>query len=121
MPTISSRDEFNHVAEAARQRFQEKLSNHIQVLVSMGSCGIAVGAADTLKTILNIIQKEKITGVVVTQTGCLGLCKHEPIVQVIVGGQPRVIYGRVNPQVADKIMKQHVQNGKPVQENIIGN
>ena len=121
MPAIKSRDEFNHVAEAARQRFREKIPSDIQVLVSMGSCGLAVGAGDTLKTILNIIQKEKINGVIVTQTGCLGLCEHEPIVQVIVGGQPGVIYGRVNGPVADKIMKQHVQNGKPVQENIIGN
>jgi (2Fe-2S) ferredoxin len=121
MPAIKSRDEFNHFAEAARQRFQEKISNNIHVLVSMGSCGIAAGAGDTLKAILNITQKEKISGLIVTQTGCLGLCEHEPIVQVIVGGQPRVIYGRVNGPVADKILKQHVQNGKPVQENIIGN
>jgi len=55
----------------------------------------------------------------VTQTGCIGLCEQEPILQVILGDQPRVMYGKVDAQVVQKIMKQHVQNGQPVKENII--
>jgi NADP-reducing hydrogenase subunit HndB len=121
MPAIKSRDEFKHTVEAAQQRFQEKTSRNVQVLVGMSSCGIAVRAGDTLKSILNILEKEKIGGITVTQTGCLGLCEHEPIVQVIIANQPRVIYGNVNGQVAEKIIKQHVRNGKLVQENIIEN
>ena len=121
MPAINSRDEFNSMYEKALQRHQEKTSDTVQVLISMGSCGIAVGAGDTLMCILNTIENEKISEVMVTQTGCLGLCEHEPIVQITIGGQPSVMYGKVNGQVAEKIVKQHVQNGKPVQEYIIGN
>jgi NADP-reducing hydrogenase subunit HndB len=121
MPAIKSRDEFKQIAEAARQRYRERISSNIQVLVGMSSCGIAVGAGDTLKSILNIIEKEEIGGITVIQTGCLGLCEHEPIVQVIIANQPRVIYGNVNGRVAERIITQYVRNGKLVQENIIEN
>jgi NADP-reducing hydrogenase subunit HndB len=89
------------------------------VIVAMGTCGIAAGARDTMKSVLNYIENENVSGVTVTQTGCLGRCEEEPIVQVIVGDQTKVVYGKVNTQVAEKIMKQHVQNGQPVKENII--
>ena len=82
-------------------------------------CGIAAGARDTMKSVLNYIENEKVSGVSVTQTGCIGLCEQEPIMQVVLGDQPKVVYGKVNAQVAEKIMKQHVQNGQPVKENII--
>ena len=72
-----------------------------------------------MKSVLNYIETEKLNGVTVTQTGCIGLCEQEPIVQVMFGDQPKVMYGKVNALVAEKIMKQHVQNGQPVKENII--
>jgi (2Fe-2S) ferredoxin len=85
----------------------------------MGTCGIAAGARDTMKSILNFIENEHVSGVMVTQTGCIGLCEQEPILQVVLGDQPKVVYGKVDAQVAQRIMKQHVQNGQPVKENII--
>ena len=58
-------------------------------------------------------------GVVVTQTGCMGLCEKEPIVQVTIGEQPKVTYGKVNPEVARKIVHEHVVGGKPVADHVI--
>jgi (2Fe-2S) ferredoxin len=91
----------------------------VEVRVMLGTCGIAAGALDTLKTILEFIESENIHGVTVTKTGCMGLCEQEPMVQVKIGDQPRIIYGKVNPEVAEKIMKQHVQYGQPVVENLM--
>ena len=68
---------------------------------------------------MNFIETENVRGVTVTQTGCIGLCEQEPIIQIVLGDQPKVVYGKVNAQVAEKVMKQHVQNGQPVKENII--
>lgn len=120
MPAIKSLEELKRVREEALQKKQMKAApGNIQVIVAMGTCGIAAGARDTMKSVLNYIENEKINGVTVTQTGCLGLCEQEPIVQVVVGDQPKVMYGKVDAQVAQKIMKQHVQNGQPVKEYII--
>ena len=120
MPAIKSLDELKRIREEALQKKQLKAApGNIQVIVAMGTCGIAAGARDTMKRVLNYIETEKVSGVTVTQTGCIGLCEQEPIVQVMLGGQPKVVYGKVDAQVAQKIMKQHVQDGQPLKENII--
>jgi NADP-reducing hydrogenase subunit HndB len=120
MPAIKSLDELKRIREEALQKKQMKATaGNIQVIVAMGTCGIAAGARDTMKSVLNYIENEKVNGVTVTQTGCMGLCEQEPIVQVVIGDQPKVAYGKVNPQVVEKIMKQHVQDGQPLTENII--
>ncbi len=120
MPAIKSLEELKRIREEALQKKQLKATpGNVQVIVAMGTCGIAAGARDTMKSVLSYIENENVSGVTVTQTGCLGRCEEEPIMQVIVGDQPKVVYGKVNTQVAEKIMKQHVQNGQPVKENII--
>lgn len=120
MPAIKSLDELKRVREEALQKKQLKAApGSIQVIVAMGTCGIAAGARDTMKSILTYIENEKVSGVTVTQTGCIGLCEQEPIIQVVLGDQPKVMYGKVDTQVAQRIMKQHVQNGQPVKEYII--
>ena len=85
----------------------------------MGTCGIAAGARDAMKAILDAIEKDSITGVIVSQTGCIGLCEKEPIVQVVVGEQAKVTYGKVTSQVARRIMQEHVVEGKVVESNLI--
>jgi (2Fe-2S) ferredoxin len=120
MPAIKSLEELKRIREEALQKKQLKATpGNIQVIVAMGTCGIAAGARDTMKSVLTYIETEKVSGVTVTQTGCIGLCEQEPIVQVVLGDQPKVLYGKVDAQVAQKIMKQHVQDGQPVKENII--
>ena len=90
-----------------------------QVTVHMGTCGIAAGARETMKAILDTIEKDGLSGIIVSQTGCIGLCEKEPIIQVIIGDQPKVVYGKVSPEVARLIMKQHVVDGKVVEKNVI--
>ena len=120
MPAIKSLEELKRVREEALQKRQLKTApGNVQVIVAMGTCGIAAGARDTIKSVLNFIETEKVSGVTVTQTGCLGLCEQEPILQVVLGDQPKVMYGKVDARAAEKIMTQHVQQGQPVKENII--
>lgn len=105
--------------EALRKRELKATSGAVQVIVGMGTCGIAAGARDAMKAILDTIEKDTINGVIVTQTGCIGLCEKEPIVEVVVGEQSKVTYGKVTPDVARRIMKEHVVNGKIVESNQI--
>ncbi|HMV30073.1 MAG TPA: (2Fe-2S) ferredoxin domain-containing protein [Anaerolineales bacterium] len=120
MPAIKSLEELKRVREEALAKKQMKATpGQIQVIVAMGTCGIAAGARDTMKSILNFIETEKISGVTVTQTGCMGKCEQEPIVQVVIGDSAKVTYGKVNPEVAHQIMTQHVQKGMPVKDYVL--
>jgi len=120
MPAIKSLEELKRVREEALAKKQMKAApGQIQVIVAMGTCGIAAGARDTMKSVLNFIEAEKLSGVTVTQTGCMGMCEQEPIVQVVIGDQPKVVYGKVKAEVASQIMKQHVQKGIPVKDYVL--
>ena len=120
MPAIKSLEELKRVREEALQKKKMKATpGNIQVIVAMGTCGIAAGARDTMKSVLNFIETNNLSGVTVTQTGCIGMCEQEPIVQVVIGDQPKVVYGKVNAEVAAQIMKQHVQDGLPVKDYVL--
>ncbi len=120
MTTVKSLEDLKKLREAAlEKRAVKTASGQAQVTVAMGTCGIAAGARETMKAILDTIETENLSGIVVSQTGCIGLCEKEPIVQVVIGEQPKVIYGKVNPEVARRIMKEHVTGGKPVEEYIV--
>ena len=120
MPAIKSLEELKRVREEALQKKQMKAAaGNVQVIVAMGTCGIAAGARDTMKSVLNYIETNNLSGVSVTQTGCIGMCEQEPILQVVIGENPKVTYGKVNIEVAEQIMKQHVQNGMPVKDYVL--
>lgn len=120
MTTVKSLEDLKKLREQALQKREvKKAEGQAQVIVGMGTCGIAAGARDTMKAILETIEKEGMTGIIVSQTGCIGLCEKEPIVQVVVGEQAKVVYGKVNPEVARQIMKEHVAGGKVVQDHVI--
>ena len=120
MPAIKSLEELKRVREEALQKKQMKAAaGNVQVIVAMGTCGIAAGARDTMKSVLNFIETNNLSGVSVTQTGCIGMCEQEPILQVVIGENPKVTYGKVNVEVAEQIMKQYVQNGLPVKDYVL--
>ncbi len=120
MPTIKNLDDLKRIREEALEKRKLKsASGNIQVVVCMGTCGIAAGARETMKAILESIEKDNLTGITVTQTGCIGLCEREPIIQVTVGEQAKVTYGKVTPEVARRILKEHVGEGKVVEDHKI--
>jgi len=88
---------------------REAEGKEIQVIVGMGTCGIAAGAKVTLDAFLKALDENKLVdSVLVRQTGCMGLCHSEPTVEVIVPGMPSVIYGSVDAKVAKEIVSQHL-------------
>lgn len=120
MSTIKSLEDLKKAREEAlKKRDLKASSGTIQVIVGMGTCGIAAGARDTMKSILDTIEKDSINGIIVTQTGCIGLCEKEPIVQVVIGEAAKVTYGKVTPEIAKKILIEHVGNGKVVTDHVL--
>jgi NADP-reducing hydrogenase subunit HndB len=90
----------------------------VHIIIGMGTCGIAAGAKQVLEAFIDEIAAKKIENVTVKQTGCMGLCYVEPTVEVKVPGMPDTIYGKVDADVARKILKDHVVGKKLVSDHI---
>lgn len=112
--------------EAIRQKTLERVAyrkeadNDIRVVVGMATCGIAAGARPVMLAFMDEIKKRNLNNVVVSQTGCIGMCRLEPMVDVIIPGQSKVTYVKVNPNMVPRIVTEHIVNGNPVTDYTIG-
>ncbi len=117
MPRITSLDELNRLRiDLEMKRNEQAAAGLVRVTVGMGTCGIAAGASEVFTAIEDEIQALHLTNVVLSETGCIGLCEHEPIVEVTVGRGEKVSYGRVMPCIAKRIVQEHVRDGRVLYE-----
>ena len=92
----------------------------IQVIVGMGTCGIASGAKIILDKFITLLNEKGISeNAIIRQTGCMGHCENEPTVEIIVPDMPKVVYGNVKESTVEKIVNEHIINKKPVEDLII--
>lgn len=91
-----------------------------RIVVGMATCGIAAGARPVLKAIMDEVGKNNLSDVVVAQTGCIGVCRLEPIVEVYKPGQDKVTYVKMTPEKAIRVVREHVMLDRVVNEYTIG-
>jgi NADP-reducing hydrogenase subunit HndB len=107
-----------------REQIQIKTSlrheEGVQVIVGMGTCGIAAGAREVMTAVMDEIRRRNLLNVSVRQTGCIGMCEKEVLVDVVQPGGPRVTYGKITPAVVPRIIAEHVVNGRIVEEFVVG-
>ena len=117
-----SLEELAKIRERAKDRMniRENGEDDTRVLVGMATCGIAAGARPVLNALVEEIQKRRLSHVSVTQTGCIGICQYEPIVEVLQPGKEKVTYVRMTPEKAVRIVNDHLVNGNAVDEFTIG-
>ena len=106
---------------AIREKMQGKVGvraeneNQIRVVVGMATCGIASGARPVLTALSDAVQEQALTEKIsVTQTGCIGLCQYEPIVEVMEPGKEKVTYEKMNPEKAMEVLRLHLLGGQVV-------
>ena len=87
---------------------RDNSNKDVQVIVGMGTCGIAAGAKDTFTALIDALNEKNLTNVLVRQPGCMGLCHSEPTVEVVAPGMPTVIYGHVDAATAKDIVEKHI-------------
>ena len=112
---------------AIREKMQSQVSmraedhSHIRVVVGMATCGIASGARPVLTTLSNLVQQKNLTDKIsVTQTGCIGLCQYEPIVEVMEPGKEKVTYVKMTPEKALEVLRLHLLGGQVVTKYTLG-
>ncbi|MBR5108666.1 MAG: (2Fe-2S) ferredoxin domain-containing protein [Clostridia bacterium] len=99
---------------------KEEEGETIRVVIGMATCGIAAGARPVMLSFMDEIQKRNLQHVTVSQTGCIGMCRLEPMVDVILPGQEKVTYVHMTPEKVGRVVAEHIVNGRPVEEYTIG-
>ena len=112
--------------QAIKEKMQGKValregSGDKRVVVGMATCGIAAGARPVLNAFVEQVNEAGLTGsVTVTQTGCIGICQFEPVVEVFEAGKEKVTYVKMTADKVARIVEEHLKGGKPVAEYTIG-
>ena len=115
-------EELRKLRSTARMKIirREPLGKDIQILVGMGTCGIAAGAKETLGTFLSSLDEYNLVEtVMIRQVGCLGFCHSEPTVEVAVPGMPPIIYGKVDSAVAKEILSKHIVGRQLLESSVL--
>jgi len=111
--------------KAIREKMQGQIgirndsSEQTRVIVGMATCGIASGARPVLTALADAVQTKGLTNVSVIQTGCIGLCQFEPIVEVMEPGKDKVTYVKMTPEKALEVIDQHLIRGQVIQKYTI--
>jgi len=111
--------------KAIRERMQGQVGLRAEekditrVVVGMATCGIAAGARPVLTAFSDAVQEKNMKNIMVTQTGCIGLCMYEPIVEITVPGQEKVTYIQMDAEKAKEVIEQHLVRGQVVEKYTI--
>jgi len=114
--------ELNAIREQMKNRVAVRRENEdgIRVVVGMATCGIAAGARPVLNAFAEEAAKIDDGSVIVTQTGCIGICQYEPVVEITLPGQEKVTYVKMTAEKAKEAFEKHVKGGTPIAEYTIG-
>ncbi len=109
------REKMGHQVHLRKER-----TDGVRVVVGMATCGIAAGARPVLNRFVEEVDKRELNDVMVAQTGCIGMCRLEPIVEVFIPGEEKVTYVHMTPEKAARVVAEHLVNHQPVREFTIG-
>ncbi|MBR5152194.1 MAG: (2Fe-2S) ferredoxin domain-containing protein [Clostridia bacterium] len=111
--------------EAIRKKTLDQVTlrkdeDSVRIVVGMATCGIAAGARPVMNAFMEEVAKRGLENVTITQTGCIGMCRLEPIVEIMVPGKEKVTYVKMSPEKAARVVAEHIVNGNVVAEYTVG-
>ncbi len=107
-------------AAKAKMTARDDSTAVVRVVVGMATCGIAAGARPVMNRFVEEIAKRNLAHVTVSQTGCIGMCQYEPIVEIMEPGKEKVTYVKMTEEKASRVVVEHIVNGNPVTEYTVG-
>jgi NADP-reducing hydrogenase subunit HndB len=117
---INNLEDLRKIKESCGDLTSTRSTSAKTIVVGMGTCGIAAGAREIMNEIMKELQKRGIKDVSVQTTGCIGMCQKEPLVDVIISGKERITYGNVSREDVQRIIAEHVVNGRIVEDLAVG-
>lgn len=116
---IKSLEDLRKIKAESQKQNEARKNNDTQVIIGMGTCGIAAGAREVMKAVLDELAKRNLSNVSVLQTGCIGMCQKEPLLDIVRPGEARVTYGPVAPTDVPRIIAEHLVNGVIVEDLVV--
>lgn len=118
---MKSLEELKKIRDEVKEKIHIRdTKGKARILVGMATCGISAGARQVLLALVEEVNKRGIKDVIVSQTGCIGVCRLEPIVEVYTSGNDKVTYVEMNEEKARRVVLEHIINGNVVKEYTIG-
>jgi NADP-reducing hydrogenase subunit HndB len=119
MPKLKSLDELRKLREQVQEDITTRVETGTTIIVGMGTCGIAAGARETMRAILEELRKREIDAHVAT-VGCIGMCVREPLVDIEQAGKPRITYGNITSDKVPRLIEEHLIKGNVIHEWVVG-
>jgi NADP-reducing hydrogenase subunit HndB len=119
MAKITSLDDLKRIKEESLRTIQVRGNTGTRIIIGMGTCGISSGARDTMRAVMDALSDMNVEANVST-VGCIGMCTQEPLVDIEQAGKPRVSYGKITADKVPALLKEHLINGKVVEEWVVG-
>ena len=116
---IKSLEDLRKIKAESQKNTEARKNNDTQIIIGMGTCGIAAGAREVMAAVLEELAKRNLHDVAVLQTGCIGMCQKEPLLDIVRPGEDRVTYGPVKPQAVSRIIAEHLVNGNVVEDLVV--
>ena len=117
--SIKSLEDLRKIKAESQLQTKARKNNDTQVIIGMGTCGIAAGAREVMTAVLEELAKRNLNNVSVLQTGCIGMCQKEPLMDIVRPGEDRVTYGPVYPTDVPRIIAEHLVNGNIVEDLVV--
>ena len=117
--SIKSLEDLRKIKAESQLQTKARKNNDTQVIIGMGTCGIAAGAREVMTAVLEELAKRNLNNVSVLQTGCIGMCQKEPLMDIVRPGEDRVTYGPVYPSDVPRIIAEHLVNGYIVEDLVV--
>jgi len=117
---MKSLEDLKALREKLQSDIKVRQNDGTKIIIGMGTCGIAAGAREVMAAVLDELAVRKLKNVQVQQTGCIGMCEKEVLVDVVRPGEPRITYGNVRPVDVKRIIADHVINGRIIEDLVVG-
>ena len=118
MPRIMTVDDFKKLREDAQRDIRIRSQTGTKIIIGMGTCGIAAGARETMRAILEELNRRKIDAHVTT-VGCIGMCAFEPLVDIEQAGGSRITYGKIQPENVPRLIDEHLIQGRIIDDWVV--
>lgn len=115
---LKSREELWQLREEAQASLAARDAGTPKIIVGMGTCGVAAGGQGVYEAILEELKKQEVRATVV-QTGCIGMCVREPLVDIQLPGKERITYGNIKPEDVPRIIESHLKGGAIVEDLVV--
>jgi NADP-reducing hydrogenase subunit HndB len=116
---MKSLEDLKKLREKLQADTKLRASDGIKVTVGMGTCGIAAGAREVMAALMEEVKKRNLSDIVFQQTGCIGMCEKEVLVDILLPGEPSITYGNVRPSDAGRLVAEHIANGRIVKDLVV--